>query len=416
VNELGKFINTEHRDMVDAITKGVVKDMLKNPYYLFENTKATPVIFYELDTTHTTLDDSTRMEYEQIGDNAPLRFKKIYDVYLYGLERMEIHYSNGENGLESDPIQGDCTDLPNTLNPTPGCYFEIPYLNEDQKHYLFQITDVSDDTMDDGNNIHKMSYELDMTDAGNWEHLQKQIVAEYRFIPSNVGTKDNSIVLESKYDLAEKLDELDTILRQYYIELFYNDRVQTFTYKMVDGYNINDSMVIEFIMHNKIMSGVGQDYMYVSHKNPVPKTFSIDYAKSLYRCIDTGDLKSVQDAITIGTYHLITNMTTIFVTRQESYYYMEYNNPYAIQMTSNIIQTFDQEFIDRLESNDLYDYNDSDAYKNIIIKYMNGLIPVTDADVLALEHVDYVASQDMYYTLPIVVFCVERYIKSLIST
>jgi hypothetical protein len=95
---------------------------------------------------------------------------------------------------------------------------------------------------------------------------------------------------------------------------------------------------------------------------------------------------------------------------------VEYNNPYAIQMTSNIIQTFDQEFIDRLESNDLYDYNDSDAYKNIIIKYMNGLTPVTDADVLALEHVDYIASQDMYYTLPIVVFCVERYIKSLIST
>ena len=35
--------------MIDSISKGVVKDILKNPYYLFEQTKATPVIFYELD-------------------------------------------------------------------------------------------------------------------------------------------------------------------------------------------------------------------------------------------------------------------------------------------------------------------------------------------------------------------------------
>ena len=57
---MGKFINTEHKDMIDALTKGVVKDMVKNPYYLFENTKATPVIFYELCDESTTLDDSTR--------------------------------------------------------------------------------------------------------------------------------------------------------------------------------------------------------------------------------------------------------------------------------------------------------------------------------------------------------------------
>ena len=33
---MGKFINTEHRDMIDTLTKGVVKDMVKNPYYLFD--------------------------------------------------------------------------------------------------------------------------------------------------------------------------------------------------------------------------------------------------------------------------------------------------------------------------------------------------------------------------------------------
>ena len=67
-------------DMVDSITKGVVKEAIKNPYYLFENTKATPVTFYELHSEQSTLDDSARIEYNTVGDKSPLRFKKIEGV------------------------------------------------------------------------------------------------------------------------------------------------------------------------------------------------------------------------------------------------------------------------------------------------------------------------------------------------
>ena len=402
--------------MIDSISKGVVKDMLKNPYYLFQQAKATPVIFYELDGEASTLDDSTRVEYDQIGNNAPLRFKKIDDVYLYGLERVEIHYSNGESGLEADPISGDCTDLPNTINPSPGCYFEIPYLNDGQKHFLFVLTDVSDDTMDNGANIHKMSYELDRTSEDDWQNLQKQVTEYYRFIPSNVGTSDNSVVLSSKYDVAERLDDIDTILRQYYEELFYNERVQTFTYKYADGYNINDSYVIEFLIRSKILESKGQDFIYVSHKNPVPRTFSIDYAKSLYRSIETADRNTLVTAKIDGVYLRIDNMATIFTTRQESYYYIKYEEAYPIQSVGNYIETFDRDFVDRLASGQLYNYGSENAYLNIAIKYMNGMAPVNDMDVQALENVQYVASRALYYAMPIIIYCVERYIKSLIST
>lgn len=413
---MGKFINTEHKEMIDSISKGVVKDMLKNPYYLFQQAKATPVVFYELDSEATTLDDSVRSEYSQIGSDAPLRFKRIDDVYLYGLERIEIHYSNGDTGLEADPISGDCTDLPNTINPSPGCYFEIPYLNNDQKHYLFLVTDVSDDTMDNGANIHKISYELDRTSEDDWSKIQKQVTEYYRFIPSSVGTANNSVVLSSKYDLAEQLDDIDTILRQYYEELFYNERVQTFTYKHADGYNINDSYVIEFLIRSKILESSGKEFLYVSHKNPVPRTFSIDYAKSLYRCIETADRNGLESAKIDGVYLRIDNMATIFTTRQESYYYIKYEEGYPIQSVGNYIETFDRDFVDRLASGKLYNYDSENAYLNIAIKYMNGMAPVSSEDVQALENVQYVASRALYYAMPIVIYCVERYIKSLIST
>ena len=412
---MGKFINTEHMDMVDSITKGVVQEAIKNPYYLFENTKATPVTFYELHSEQSTLDDSARIEYNTVGDKSPLRFKKIEGVYLYGLGRMEISYHNGDNGLEADPISGDCTDLPNTIHPTPGCFFEIPYLNESNKHFLFTITDVSDDTMDNGQNIHRMSYELEYTDEDSWNDLQKQVVEDYRFIPGNVGTENNSVILSSRYDLAEKLDELLTIYRKYYTELFYNERVQTFTFQHLTGYNINDSYLVEFLIRNKIMNGGSADYLYVSHKNPVSSTFSLDYAKSLYRAVETNDLEAAAKARIKGQYLAILNQYTIFYTRQESYYSVDYNLPVAVSSVGNMIEAFDPDFVRNLVEGKLYDYSDKRSYLNIIIKYMHGMIPVCTQDAYALENVQYEESGELYYSMPLVMYCIEKYIKTLIT-
>lgn len=411
---MGKFINTEHRDMIDTLTNGVVKDMMKNPYYLFENTKATPVIFYELSDEATTLDDSTRLEYNQIGNDSPLRFKKINGVYLYGLQRIEIRYNTGESGLEADPINGDCTDLPNTINPTPGCYFEIPYLNGDQKHFLFAITDVTDDTLDNGQNFHKMTYELSTTDATSWNDIQKQVVEEYDFIPGSVGTQKNPIILSSKMKLAERLDDIDTILRQYYSELFYNPRVQTFTVNYTDSTRINDSMLVEFLIRSGIFS-TGSDYIYVSHKRPVPRTFSIDYAKSVFNCIESSDVGKLPYARADGQYRLIDTMATIFDSRQEPYYYVDYNMQLPNASTANYISTYDSDFLRRIYENELYDYDSENAYLNPIIKYMNGFTTITSDDAVALENVEYNATKDLYYNLPLVIYCLEAYIKSLIG-
>jgi hypothetical protein len=335
---------------------------------------------------------------------------------------MEINYNNGDAGLEADPIAGDCTDLPNTIFPTPGCFFEIPYLNGDDKHYLFTVTNVTDDTIDNEQNFHKISYELEYTDHVAWEELQAQVVETYKFIPGNVGTSNNSVILSSRFDLAEKLDELLTVYRKYYNSLFYNSRVQTYTFEYLTGYNINDSYVIEFLMNNKILNGGSEDYTYVSHKNPVSNTFALDYAKSLYRAFETGDIASISDCYIDGRYMRIDNQFTIFFTRQENYYYVQYGldrlymgaHPDSIP---NYIETFDPDFVQRLANADgcLYDYGDKKAYLNIIIKYVSGMIPITRADVEALDNVEYRSTAELYYTMPLVMYCIERYIKTLIT-
>lgn len=410
---MGNFINTQHKEMIDAITTGVKDELLKNPYYIYGNTKATPVIFYLIDNKNTTLDEGTRTEYEPIGKNSPIRFKKINGLYLYGIERVEIKYTQEEEGLKAEPIIGDCTCLPNTIIPSPGCYFEIPYLNEDQKHYLFKITDSTIDTFDDGNNAYRMSYELDRTDKGIWDSLQKQVTEEAEFVLSTYGTEMNCVIESSKYKLAEKLDDISVVLKKYYQELFYSSRVQTFVVKYTDNIRLVDEYLIEFIKRNKILSNQGGDYVYISHQNPVKDTFPIDYAKTLFRSIETYDLDSLNNVIIDASYWLISNITTIFYTRPEHYYEVRYvGNP--IKTASNIINIFSDDFIDHLHNGELYDYSEKEAAYNIVIKAMNKM-DVEFEDLEAIENIDYEATPNLYYGMPLIIFAIESYVKILLS-
>lgn len=410
---MGNFINAQHKEMIDAVTTGIRNEMLNNPYYIYGNTKATPVIFYLIDNKNTTFDEGMRDQYEPIGKNSPVRFVKINGLYLYGLERIEISYNQADEGLKADPITGDCTDLPNTINPVPGCYFEIPYLNKEEKHYLFKITNCTIDTMDDGNNIHKMTYELDRTDKDIWSALQKQVIKEAEFVTSTYGTDMNCVIESSKFKLAEKLDDISVVLKQYYQELFYSSRVQTFVVKYADNIRLVDESVIEFLMRNKILSNQGGKYMYVSHQNPVPDSFPIDYAKTVFRSVETYDVESLDNAITDASYWLIDNITTIFYTRPEHYYSLRYTgNP--IKTAGNMINIFSEDFIAHLRDGVLFDYSTKQAAFNIIIKAMHKL-EADFEDLKAIEDIEYAATPELYYTMPLIIFAVESYVKILLS-
>lgn len=42
----GKFINTEQRDNIDSLVTGL-KDILKNPYYKWNDKSGLPVIYFD---------------------------------------------------------------------------------------------------------------------------------------------------------------------------------------------------------------------------------------------------------------------------------------------------------------------------------------------------------------------------------
>ena len=86
----GKFIHTTNlkQDMPDLLTQ-TVKDRLNNPYYLFNNLDGSTCTYYNLNTTMTTLDEATRANYSEISASSPLRFNKINNFLIYGIDTIE---------------------------------------------------------------------------------------------------------------------------------------------------------------------------------------------------------------------------------------------------------------------------------------------------------------------------------------
>ena len=123
----GKFINTEHRDNIDSLVVGL-KDILKNPYYKWNDKSGTAVVYFNQNKEATTLDEASKLYYADIGINSPIKYNMIEDFMLYGIEQIAISMENGDFGPEASEISGEAIILPNTITPYPGDYFHIIYV------------------------------------------------------------------------------------------------------------------------------------------------------------------------------------------------------------------------------------------------------------------------------------------------
>ncbi len=92
------LINVSHSEVTQNLTDFQL-DLLKNPYALYTDKKAILVTYYNLNTTRSTLDDALKIPYSNLGKNSPLRFNKIEDFYIYGIDRISTNISNNEFGL-----------------------------------------------------------------------------------------------------------------------------------------------------------------------------------------------------------------------------------------------------------------------------------------------------------------------------
>ena len=413
------LLNISHSEVTQNLTDFQL-DLLKNPYALYNDKKALLATYFNLNTTMSTLDEALKIPYSNLGNKSPLRFNKILDFYIYGIDRISTSLSNNEFGIEADDIGGDGIILPNTIQPYPGDYFII---NMIKKKFLFQIKSVTPDTFENGNNFWRIEYKLEQLYD---DKLEKLVVSEYKFNTGTVGTNFNSVIKKTNWDVAKMLDDLSVALKQFYVSLFYNKKVQTYTFinrfvntdNSQSAYRFYDPFLIEFIIKNKVLSNIGKTYSYIDHKTKLRSDFPIKYNRSIWRVLETKNIDELATCRSRSTATIIDDISTIFATRYENYYELIYDktNTIADQYDPPIF-ILDQQVIGFITNKQLFDQADKNYAKyNIMIKYFNNM-EIGVEDIIPFEDiVETDNTKENYFYLPMLIFILDNYIKKYISS
>lgn len=399
-----KFINTQQKMTIDNIIDGF-QERVKNPYYKFTDLAPTPVTYYHINRERSTLDEALKIEQSRLGDDSPLRFDRINNMMIYSVSKINVDLDVGEYGLESSPIEGEAYILPNTIEPFPNDYFVIDYL---KTRLLFKVLSSTPDTIENDANFWKIEYKLDrMSD----DDIKDQVVEEFEMIINNVCTEYKSIIRKNDYNFIGELERILDNLRKFYTDIFYNERVQTFTFENA-GKNFYDDYMIEFLKKHQLLEYNGSDYVYINHQLKLPKTFNINYNKTFYNWVENPDLKDWNFKYQAqGLY--INDFLSVFDYRPEKYFKLDYIDTSGDLLITPeyILECFGKEFIHNLKYNKKYD-ND---YKNIIIDHFYG-IQISPSNISLLNNIEFDNNMDIFYNIPVLIYILEIDIKDILKT
>ena len=185
---MGKIIETTYHDTVSKITE-FNSSLINNSFYTLNDKKPSIVTYYNINTEASSLDQGAKIAYNNIGSDTPLRFNRINNFIIYGFNRIELQTENDEFGLEADKITGDCIILPNTIIPYEGDYFEVEHIKDST--WLFIVTDVQQDTLENGSNAYKITYKLENVDH---QQILDNVVEDFQMIENREGTNLVKIV------------------------------------------------------------------------------------------------------------------------------------------------------------------------------------------------------------------------------
>lgn len=399
---MGKFINTDRKMTIDALVDGT-KDRLNNPYYKFNNKPATIVTYYNVDIKESTVDEALGTVYSNTGDDGSLKFNKIDNMFLFGIEPMKLNLSESDFGIEAEGAQGEAYILPNTIIPYPGDYFKINHTNHP---YLFKVTGVDIDTLDDGANAYSIKYELNRF---NESDIESQIADDYSFIIDNVGTEMNPVLRNNDYKLVEELDTILISLKKYYEELFFDSKVQTFIY-FYQNRRVYDPYLIEFLIRNKLLRG-SDKYIYISHQTHLPKTFSMDYDRTVFRSIELKEPDNINNNTAISTLECDPN--SLLTQRFEEYYSITYNKGFFGGIPIEILPSAVVRQI-REGNKEYFTISDPLAIYNILIQYLLDDEIQIKMIVDIVQRIHYCENKELYYGIPITIYIIEYYIKNLL--
>lgn len=247
---MARFIDTPNErtlvnKYVDSYMNGV------NEYAKYVDSTPSFATYYSRDVDTSTENPGLGQVKEIVGVDSPLRYNKIKNFPLYGVEEVNPSITaDGISGINVD-IENTAVVLPDTIIPKPDDLFVLSYdENTDKNSSVYRITGVDINAVD-SNTYYQISY---ISTPYDYNILNKrQVVDDYRFVYGNTGSKYENILLEDRYIEVASLEQQFVRYINFLLDNFYDEDKNMVYFKDKDGNHIFMDEVHDFLNNHKLL-------------------------------------------------------------------------------------------------------------------------------------------------------------------
>jgi len=272
---------------------------LQNSYsYQSKRLQGTPIFvtYYNRNISASDQDQPLETVKDLLGYESPVNYNKVnnFPLYLAGEANPNIEIDEAF-GLNTEST-GEAVILPNTVRPYVDDFFHINYMDED---YLFRVTKFEVDKLN-GQKFYKIEYELSHHDV---DDAEEKVDTEYSVEYDNIGTKNNPIIEETKYQLIQNINEYLEKIKKFFVNSFLNRKYNVFTYRYNDK-NIYNEFLIRFLINNKILENTQRTFLgsyYVQDVFIDSPAFYELYDMTIYKALEEKNIEyfKLEDMVTM---------------------------------------------------------------------------------------------------------------------
>lgn len=279
---MGSFLFNEKSLVENNIFK--YEDRLSSPAVKYIDKPPVYVTWYHLDAAATTVDNGYGDVEDILSPNSPIRFKKIENFPVYGLEPIQLQLQEEDQGFDTS-YEGELTLPPDTIKPLPDSMFVIPHV---KGIFIFRVKEIMYDTII-ANNYYRASFFLESMDAAAYDSLERQVVGNYSCAAENIGSDQKVIISSDDYKSIAEVDALYTDMIHLYSAIFYDRKYNMFIGPVGPYPRVYDPLQAIFMNKHKLLEQKNSFVVLRPSVEYDDRDRPLKYERSVYRFIERID-------------------------------------------------------------------------------------------------------------------------------
>lgn len=389
-----KNINKQNlKNTLDTIKKNSER-LRKSPAVKYTNRTPIYCTFYNVDINESTIGEGTDDIRDDIGENSPLKFNKINDCVMFGLDEWSKNKEDDEYaGMKIERENVSVIPL-GTFKPIVNSFFK---LDIDDEVFLYKVTSVEKTILQNTSN-YKITYESAFSDSDpEFNLIEDQVIKEFTFLYDNIGTEYKVLIENNEIIELEELNTFTQKLNNIFYSSYYDQKTNCIFYK--DNGNLTYfPLLIEFLINSNTIYDIKDDCKIIlTHEFSRVNNFDVKFSNSFYLKIINRETPTEND-MKFTIRYLTDNDLEFNFTSLKIYYNYEF---IILEKNDRLFEMHEE-----LGEVDLYEFNipASDSTDNIDIFLYNYIdTGEIDTSLLDLQYIYNNPSVEYMCKLPLVI-------------